>query len=860
MAQVLELSLYLTCSYIPPNSDPQIYQQHAMIIKTVANKLKPADHLIVLGDFNIPSASWISADDTEFLIPITSNDWTHDFLMGLADINVFQINNVHNINMRVLDLIFVNNPALFDVIRTDPLCIPEDSHHPTLIISTPFPKKKSVQNTSETLCFTRTNFSYLNHLLSSINWFETLSFRNNGNDFEMVIHKFYAVINSFVSASTPTIKRVIVNRPPWFTNTLSWLKNRRNRLHKRYIKTKSAMDRSLYIIASSHFYSENKKRYDCYVSKIKHNLSKNPKMFFNFVNSKRRVSSYPTTMKFNDTTYSSDADIANIFAEFFASTFSSHTFDNASYSYESSSTTSIYISSLEVSTVLNHLKSLKSSCKPGSDGIPSIILKKCAEVLAEPLTYLFNISLKFGIFPICWKESFIIPLYKSGSRSNATNYRAIAKLNAIPKLFEKIITDILKHEISAVISPKQHGFCRGRSTTTNLMELTSYINSSFYNSQQTDVIYTDFSKAFDKVNHELLFVKLSAIGFTDNFLKWIKSYIMNRRQRVIFNNSKSNYIDVISGVPQGSHLGPLLFLIFINDLPNAIKYCNILMYADDVKIFSRIANNQDSTFLQADLNNFCNWCDLNLMELNLNKCKLMTFTRYSPFVTKYYINGTELSAVESMLDLGIYFDKKLNFNTHVIFAANKAKGVLCFIKRWAKEFRDPYVTKNLFTTLVRPILEYGSVIWDPQYNVYIKKIESVQKQFLLFCLSHFQWNPAVNLPPYRSRLALISLPTLKSRRIVANIVFFLNLFQGKLESITLRNEININIPSRHFRSYEPLRLQFQRSNFMIFDPFRRVCSDVNKFYDYIDFSDNVNISSRRLISYLNSNHYLYNCL
>lgn len=264
--------------------------------------------------------------------------------------------------------------------------------------------------------------------------------------------------------------------------------------------------------------------------------------------------------------------------------------------------------------------------------------------------------------------------------------------------------------------------------------------------------------------------------------------------------------------------------------------------------------------LQADLNNFHNWCDVNNMELNLNKCHVMTFTRYSSFSTAYFINGTQLKAVDSILDLGIYFDKKLNFNTHVTFATNKATSVLGFIKRWAKEFKDPYVTKNLFTSLVRPILEYGSVIWDPQYNVYIKKIESVQKQFLIFCLHHLQWNSAVNLPPYRSRLALINLPTLKSRRIVANIVFFLNLFQGKLDSTSLLSKVSINIPSRHLRSYEPLRLQFQRANFMQFDPFRRVCSDINKYYDYIDMSECVNISKSRLISYLNSNNYTYNCL
>lgn len=858
--QILNISLFITCSYIPPNSEPRIYEMHARLIKFVANKLKPTDYLIVLGDFNLPSASWVSSEDTEHLTAITSYDWTQDFFTCLSESNVFQINNIKNSNMRLLDLVFVNSPSQFEVSRTNPLCTPEDRHHPTLHICTPFPIKKSGKNVRECFCFNRTNFAMLNQLLINIDWTNILTPKIDGSDFEIVIQEFYSILKTCISACTPVIRIVSSNRPPWFSNTLSWLKNKRNRLHNKFKRSKSSFDRSQYLIASSRFTIENKKCYEKYVNKIKSNIKTNPKLFFKFVNSKRKVSSYPSTMKFNDTTHNNDAEIANIFAEFFSTTFSTNIHKKSTYPYKITSSSSIHIPSLDVSTVLNNIKSIKSSDKPGPDGIPSIIIKNCADSLVNPLTSLFNYSLKFGLFPSCWKESFIIPLYKSGSRNNVTNYRAIVKLNSISKLFEKTITNLLKHELSSIISPKQHGFCRGRSTATNLMEFTTCINSSFYNSQQTDVVYTDFSKAFDKVNHELLIEKLYLIGFSEALLHWIESYLKGRKQCVIFNNSNSKYINVPSGVPQGSHIGPILFLLFINDLPNVIQHSNILLYADDVKLSLNITNHDDSSKLQSDLNNFSKWCKVNLMELNINKCKVMTFTRYSPLSTKYFIMGNELVAVDSCIDLGIYFDRKLTFNTHVTYIVNKGNSVLYFIKRWSKEFKDPYVTKNLFTSLVRPILEYCSVVWDPQYILYIKSIESVQKQFLLFCLRHLQWDPTVHLPPYRSRLALIKLPTLKSRRTVSNVTFFINLLQGKIDSIFLLSQIAINIPGRQLRFYEPLHLKFHRRNYMNFDPIQRVCSEINEFYADIDFADKVNQIRTKLLYHMNSTSYVYNWL
>lgn len=590
-----------------------------------------------------------------------------------------------------------------------------------------------------------------------------------------------------------------------------------------------------------------------YLNKMKSKFNRDPKSFYMFVNSKRKSSIYPSVMKYRNQESSDDKVISNMFAEFFSNTYSSDSYNiDMKYPYDIKSGNTIHFPTMDYNHVLQHLKKIKVSYNCGPDGVPSCILNRCAESLAMPLTHLFNTSIKYGYFPAFWRDSYIIPLYKSGNKSDITNYRGIAKLSAIPKLFEKIITENLCHQASSLLSVNQHGFRKGCSTSTNVLQLTSLINTSFIEKKQTDAVYTDFSKAFDKVNHDLLLHKLELIGFSNVCINWLKSYLTCRNQTVIFNNSKSKSIAVLSGVPQGSHLGPILFSLFINDLPNVIQFSNILMYADDVKIFNSFKYYADHVKLQNDLNNFFAWCRHNMMVLNLNKCKLIRFSRNTHISVDYFLGDYQLELVDSFLDLGILLDQKLTFVSHITMTVNKARGVLSFIKRWAKEFSDPYITKRLYTVLVSPILEYGSVVWDPYYNIHSQRIESVQKQFLLFCLRSLNWSNGVGFPSYARRLALIKLPTLESRRKMLNISFMLNLINGYICCDFILRNIRFNVPCRHTRNYKPLYVNICRTNYALADPLTRLCNDFNNLYHIIDFDSDVKIIKHKIILHLNS--------
>ena len=215
---------------------------------------------------------------------------------------------------------------------------------------------------------------------------------------------------------------------------------------------------------------------------------------------------------------------------------------------------------------------------------------------------------------------------------------------------------------------------------TNLLEFSSKVLKGFHEAKQTDVIYTDFSKAFDSNIHDLLLCKLANIGLPTLLVNWIKSYLSARVQKVIFNGVISaKEILVSSGVPQGSHLGPILFNLFINDLPSVILHSSVLMYADDVKIFSTVDPSTHGSPLQEDFNRLCVWCDRNGLALNCAKCKIMSFSRRSISQFSYCLGNTTLERVQIFCDLGITMDIRLRYDVHINLVINKAKGVLAVV-------------------------------------------------------------------------------------------------------------------------------------------------------------------------------------
>jgi hypothetical protein len=502
--------------------------------------------------------------------------------------------------------------------------------------------------------------------------------------------------------------------------------------------------------------------------------------------------------------------------------------------YETTNIDPIHVESIEIE---NALKQLDSNKGAGPDGIPPRILKDCAEGLVKPLTMLFNLSLESGIFPTAWKSSYIVPIFKKGARDQIENYRGIAILSSIPKLFEKIIFDRIYFSVKEKISTRQHGFMKGKSVVSNLMSFVSYCVDKIEKGYRVDAVYTDFSKAFDCLNHKILLKKLRAFGFVSKLFAWIKSYLTRRVQMVRIGDCVSSEIQVWSGVPQGSHLGPLLFILFINDIVKIFENVQTLLYADDMKLFFVIKDTNDSERMQNDLTKLSKWCECNQLFLNISKCKTITFGRLkNQTLYDYSLNGQKLERVNIMNDLGVIVDEKLDFVTHIDTMVAKARKMLGFIMRASHDFKDPYALKCLYVTLVRSKLEFSSCVWNPNYGVHVKKIERIQEKFIKFALRRMGWENVFSLPPYENRCRLINLNTLERRREISCIMFIRDLLCGRVVCPYLLNQINFLVSSYRTRASLFIYPNHHRTNYGLFEPFNNSIKFFNQSSQIFDFN------------------------
>ncbi|BHF80034.1 hypothetical protein SprV_0702315800 [Sparganum proliferum] len=365
--------------------------------------------------------------------------------------------------------------------------------------------------------------------------------------------------------------------------------------------------------------------------------------------------------------------------------------------------------------VRRELEALNESKSPGPDEIPPKLLKELASELSVPLSMLFQTSFDTGTLPIDWKLAHITPLYKRGSRASTTNYRPISLTCILCKVMERIMKNELIDflEVHGLLSNCQHGFRKGRSCTTNLLRSLQSWTRALDDRHEVHIAFIDFQKAFDTVPHQRLLHKLKKIGIGGNFLKWIENFLLGRHQVVCIGQGKSDPAMVGSGVPQGSVLGPILFLIYVDDAARALD-CEVAMFADDMKIWSVIRGPADEDILQVNLNRLEEWSSRWLLRFNVGKCSILRLgnTTRSAITRDYFLGGAALQEVEAQKDLGVLMTSSLKPSAHCSRVAKRAMSVLYAIKRAFMDFDEDVFSKT-FGTFVRPHLEYGIQAWRP---------------------------------------------------------------------------------------------------------------------------------------------------
>lgn len=812
--------IFLCGIYIPPDRtrDDALIEAHTRSISSVIDMSVPTDEIIVIGDFNLPGISW-QLSCNGFFYPDPDHSTMHVGATRLLDFyssaTLRQINFVTNENNRCLDLCFVSTQDVAPIISIAPSpLVTEVRYHPPLALTLVSRSSNATENIASVFYdFRNADHRSITEYFAAIDWLNVLDERDVDKAALTLSHIIGHVIDRHVPKKTQA-----TNGKPWLTRELRSLKTAKRAALRSYSKYNTFSLREHYRRLNIAYKITSRNSFRRYQQRIQRSLKSRPKSFWKYVNDQRKESGLPSTMTLNGVVTSEPRNVSQLFADKFASTFSDEIISNDQVNLAASNIPLAVGNTLSAINIDNAMickaaSRLKSSTNPGPDGIPSVVLKKHVLDLLTPIRHVFGLSLSSGMLPSLWKTAVMYPVHKKGDRKDVNNYRGISSLCAIFKLIELVVMDPLLSHCKQYLSDDQHGFISGRSCTTNLLCLTSHIADSFAERAQTDVVYTDLSAAFDKINHAITLAKLERLGICGTVLRWFNAYLVGRKLTVTVEGYSSNEFMATSGIPQGSHLGPILFLLYFNDVNNVLKGPR-LSFADDLKMYLRIRSITDAIGLQQELDTFMDWCSLNCMVVNAGKCSVISFARVrKPVVFNYTLRGVEIERVDHIKDLGVILDTQLTFKRHVSYIVDKASRILGFIFRIAKDFSDVHCLKSLYCSLVRSTLEYCSVIWNPHYQNGLDRIESVQRRFLRFALRRLPWRNPFRLPSYESRCRLIELETLHARRNIDRALFVADTLQGRIDCPAILGAIDLNVRPRALRNSSMLRLPFQRTNY-----------------------------------------------
>ena len=403
----------------------------------------------------------------------------------------------------------------------------------------------------------------------------------------------------------------------------------------------------------------------------------------------------------------------------------------------------------------------------GPDRIQSRVLKELADTMSKSLTIIYNKSLASGSLPLIWKHAEVAPIYKKGDRTTASNYRPISLTCIACKTLEHIIvSNIMRHaDHHNILYPLQHGFRSKRSCTAQFIAFID-LSRQMESGVQSDVIVMDFSKAFDKVSHNKLCHKLHHYGIGGTTNRWIQNFLEGRTQCVVLEGASSNKVPVLSGVPQGSVLGPSLFLFYINDLPEGLT-STVRLFADDTILYLGMRGRRGSKALQSDLDKLAAWELRWDMQFHPGKCQVISVTRsHKPTIHTYTLNGKPLDHVDSAKYLGVMVTSNLNWNQHVSTITAKTNKTLGFVRRNLR-VSSKNVKETAYQTLVRPIVKYASPVWDPHQAYLIHKLEMVQRTAARYVSS--RWH---NTSSVSDMLTTLGWRSLQARRMDAKMNMF----------------------------------------------------------------------------------------
>ena len=701
----------------------------------------PCPDIIFAGDFNLPKTSWpdglpekgCSPDERALLSLLTSFTEKHFLTQHILE-------PTHEAG-NTLDLIFTNNPAIINTYHTTPT--KPVSPHYWIDVSTPLSSSIKPSDTSNikpesifdeiNLFSDDTDWSSIEHTLGNYDWsqeFQGLSVAER--------------TEKFIKLSAQVCKDNAPEKPRYSGKKLSTIPRHRRVLMRRRTKLTRKYNSELNPLYKQKYSDElrdielslqesynSQTAYD--EEKAVNAIKKNSKYFFSYAQKRNKLRPAIGPLMDIDGDYiTNPRKLANMFSAQYKSVFSMP----CQFPLHLGKELPQHIQDIifNESDIIHAIEELSPNSAPGPDKFPAILLLKCKKVLATPLHLIWRKSLDTGEIDPLLKWSYISPIHKGGKRDTAKNYRPVALTSHLIKVFEKVLRNALVAYIDeySLFNPNQHGFRAGHSCLSQLLSHYDRITKLLEEGYNVDVVYLDFSKAFDKLDFNITIQKLYDMGISGKILNWITTFLTNRNQTVVVDGAKSTPELVQSGVPQGSVIGPLLFLIMLGDIDQGVASAYVSSFADDTRVLGKVVNNQDVENLQSDLDTIYQWSNANNALFNSDKFECL---RYGPNVeikhSTHYVSdlGTEIEQKDNVKDLGITMSADATFNTHIHKSAQSANQVCGWIFRtFSTRARTPMLL--LWKSLVQATLDYCCQLWSPNTPGQIQMLEMVARNFI----------------------------------------------------------------------------------------------------------------------------------
>lgn len=757
----------------PSNNSMEYIDSLCNLLNEAASK--GFSHLLLMGDFNLPNINWTTESCSG-----NENNIDHKFLETVKDNFLFQhidkptrwrgTDTPH-----ILDLIMTNEENMIsDLEYQSPIgksdhCLLKFTYNCYTLLK---------KNRKATKLYSKANFSNFKEELNRIDWEEKLSNEDINANWDYFLSKMNELEEKYIP--TKIFDNNKKHRFPINEKTRDLIK-KKNALSKKVVTSKDPEVRKQY--------NRTRNKVKKEVDKIRRNFEKglsekaktNPKAIWSYIKSKSKTREeigelHLDTENLKSPKTEDDYTKANILSDYFASVFTKEKDGDIPEPITVNIQEEISELSINRELIIKYLDTIKIDKSPGLDRLHPRLLVELKREIAHPLLLIFKQSINTSKLPEDWKKAQISAIFKKGNKSQAKNYRPVSLTSIVCKTLEKIIRDHIVNHMNKnkLFSDKQYGFIKGRSTTLQLLEVLEKWTKALDEGFEVDCIYTDFMKAFDKVPHQRLMKKIENYGIKDPVLGWIRDFLSDRYQSVAINNIYSDWKEVISGIPQGSVLGPILFVLYINDLPNMVE-SEAYLFADDTKVFKIIERDNDSEILQQDLERMEKWSEDWLLKFHPEKCKYINVRkRKEASNRKYRLLGHEIGRIEHEKDIGVIVDEELSFERHAHEKINKATSIFAAIRRTFK-YLKPDTFLPLYKTLVRSHLDYANSVWAPHKKSIIDKMESVQRRAT-------KQIPALKNLSYTERLKFLKLPTLAYRRLRGDLIEAYKIIHGKYDT------------------------------------------------------------------------------